>query len=121
MTLNNCFDLRQGILFFQAFEGGSGIGLAETKIIGDPFCLRHPQCLDGLEDELVRHIGEGDSGQLCYGTNCLAIRAITWKETMTDEYSFSNSGNHSAVGAQGSKKRIYRWLLSTMKTSRQGS
>ena len=100
----------------QAFEGDFGIGLAEAKIISNPFCLRHPQCLDGLEDELVVRFGEGYSGQLYYG-----IGGETWKEAMTDEYKFSNSENQSAVGAQGPKERIYRRLLSTMKTSREES
>ena len=40
----------------QSFEGGSGTGLAEAKIISDPICLCHPQCLDGLEDERVMAI-----------------------------------------------------------------
>jgi len=52
---------------------------------------------------------------------CYGIGGKTWKESITDEYNFSNSENQSALGVQGSKKRIYRRSLSTMKTSRQGS
>jgi len=52
---------------------------------------------------------------------CQGMGGKTWKESITAEYNFSNSGNQSAFGVQGSKKRIYRRSLPTMKTSRQGS
>ena len=52
---------------------------------------------------------------------CYGIGGKMWKESVTDEYNFSNFENHSAFGVQGWKKRWYRRSLSTMKTSRQES